>query len=81
MLGHVNNSRYVEWICDTFPMDTYRQDSLDWMQINYDKEIMPGEEVALFSQNSTDDPAVWSVKGQNQSNGTRAFEAVLRWKE
>jgi acyl-ACP thioesterase len=81
VLGHVNNSRYVEWICDSFPFDDYRQRSLDWMQINYDKEILPGEEVSIRSQNSDSDPALWSVEGRNVSNGTRAFEAMVRWKE
>jgi len=79
MLGHVNNSRYVEWICDAFPMDTFQQHSLDWMQINYDKEIRPGEEVTVHTQNSGENPALWAVDGQNKSTGTRAFEALIRW--
>ncbi len=79
--GHVNNSRYVEWICDAFTMEKHRHSSLDWMQINYLKEIMPGDEVVLYSQVSADDPAMWSVEGQNQNNGSKAFEAILRWIE
>jgi medium-chain acyl-[acyl-carrier-protein] hydrolase len=80
MLGHVNNSRYVEWICDAFPMEMHNKYCLDWMQINYEKEILPGEEVSVFSHNSRDDPAVWSLEGQNLTHGTRAFEAILKWK-
>ncbi len=80
MLGHVNNSRYVEWICDTFPLETHRRNSLDWMQINYDKEILPGEDVTVTSLNSPEDPAMWTLRGINQTNGTRAFEAVVKWK-
>jgi len=79
MLGHVNNSRYVEWICDTFPLEEHRQKCLDWMQINYDHEIRPGEEVALLAK-STDGDGLWTVEGVNRSNSTRAFESMLHWR-
>ena len=81
ILGHVNNSRYVEWVCDSFPMDMHRQHSLDWIQINYEREILPGEEVALFSSQSEDDPYQWAVEGINRTNDSRAFQSALRWKE
>ncbi|HAF61202.1 MAG TPA: hypothetical protein DCK95_02625 [Anaerolineaceae bacterium] len=81
MLGHVNNSRYVEWICDTFPIDIYRQNTLDWIQINYEHEVLPGEEVVLSVTGSPADPAENRVVGENCSSAKRAFEAVLRWRE
>lgn len=79
MLGHVNNSRYVEWICDCFDLDTYRNRRLDWMQINYDHEIRPGETVALLAYNSPDGDGLWTVEGVNLDNQTRAFESALHW--
>jgi len=81
MLGHVNNSRYVEWICDSFPMERYKNQQLDWLQINYDKEIRPGEDVSVFLQEPDGEPSKWAVAGRNMSNGTRAFEAVGQWKQ
>lgn len=81
MLGHVNNSRYVEWMCDLFPLNYYRSHTLDWMQINYDHEILPGEEAALLVKQSAQDPALWWVEGSNRTKDKRAFEAVLHWRE
>jgi medium-chain acyl-[acyl-carrier-protein] hydrolase len=80
MLGHVNNSRYVEWICDTFPIEAYKDMQLDWMQINYDKEIRPGELVAVTQHQPDGSQSQWAVNGVNISNGTKAFEAVGQWK-
>lgn len=80
-LGHVNNSRYVEWICDSFPIETFRQNKLDWLQINYDHEVLPGEEVVVLANPVEDAPGQWALVGENRSNGTRAFEAALRWRE
>lgn len=81
MLGHVNNSRYVEWICDSFPMEMHRANSMEWMQINYDKEVLSGENVNISLLNAPEKPAFWSVMGTNLSNDTRAFEAVVKWND
>lgn len=80
-LGHVNNSRYVEWICDSFPIETFRRHKLDWLQINYDHEVLPGEEVAVLANPVAEESGLWALAGQNRSNGTRAFEAALRWQD
>lgn len=79
MLGHVNNSRYVEWICDTFPLEEYRRQPLEWIQVNYDHEIRPCEEVALLVNQPEADKHLWTVEGVNRSNQTRAFECALYW--
>ncbi|GAP12480.1 acyl-ACP thioesterase [Longilinea arvoryzae] len=81
MLGHVNNSRYVEWICDAFPMETFKQHKLDWLQINYDHEIRPGEEVAVLANPTERDANLWALEGVNRSNDTRAFESAVHWQD
>ena len=80
-LGHVNNSRYVEWICDSFPLETFRQHKLDWLQINYDHEVLPGEEVVVQANAIPNTPGLWAFEGLNRTNETRAFEAALRWRD
>ncbi len=81
MVGHVNNSRYVEWICDSFPLDEYRSQTLDWIQVNYDHEIRPSEEVSILVNSPTDNSGIWTVSGFNRSNQTRAFESALQWRK
>lgn len=81
MLGHVNNSRYVEWICDSFPLEMHYQNQMEWMQVNYDKEIRPGEEVVMNLHKPEGESGLWGVDGLNKSSKTRAFEALVKWKE
>jgi acyl-ACP thioesterase len=81
MLGHVNNSRYVEWICDAFPLDMYQHNTLDWIQINYDHEVRPGEEVALLVEDVPGDNHTYKVIGENLSTNTRAFASELHWRD
>lgn len=81
LLNHVNNSRYVEWICDALPTDLINQNEMDWMQINYDHETRPGEEVSVFLNPVPSDPSLWALEGINQSDGQRSFEALVCWKK
>ncbi|NLS79269.1 MAG: hypothetical protein GXY76_18630 [Chloroflexi bacterium] len=80
ILGHVNNSRYVDWICDAFPIEMYRDQRLEWLQVNYDHEVLPGQEVAILASPRPEEPGLWAVEGRNCANDTRAFEALLQWR-
>lgn len=81
VLGHVNNSRYVEWLCDAFPLDLLTDHTLDWMQINYTHEVRAGEEVSIRVNPVTHDTGLWAVEGLNLTHGIRAFEAYVRWRD
>jgi acyl-ACP thioesterase len=81
LIGHVNNTRYVEWICDAFPIEMYTQHKLDWLQINYEHEVLAGEEVSILAYPAGPDANLWALKGRNLSNDTCAFEALLHWQE
>ena len=81
VLNHVNNSRYVEWICDAFSPETFTEHKLDWLQINYDHETRPGEDVSILLNKVENDASLWALEGINLSTGKRAFESVLRWKD
>ncbi|RPI84484.1 MAG: hypothetical protein EHM41_13285 [Chloroflexi bacterium] len=81
IIGHVNNSRYVEWICDAFPLEMYRKHKIDWIQINYEHEILPGEDVSILVSPSEHDDGQWVVEGLNRSKNARAFESLLSWRD
>ena len=80
VVGHVNNTVYIDWACDCFGLEDYNQRMLTSLQINYSKEIKPAEEVAiLLGQGSA--PGLWIVQGSNLSSGVKAVEAALQWSE
>jgi len=79
LMGHVNNTRYVEWVSDCFPFEMYQQFKLSWMQINYLNEITPGQTVLIKVGKRSEDSIVWLVEGQNQLTGVRSFEAEVGW--
>ena len=81
LLGHVNSSRYIEWICDAFDFERYSLKEIDSLQINYDHEVRPDEYVKIFANPVGSDEDFWALEGINQSNNTRAFEAAVHWRE
>ena len=80
IIGHTNNSRYVEWICDAFPFNLHRHQHIDWMQVNYIHEVLPGEDVSVRAR-QLDEPDKWGVMGVNLTSQTTAFESLVQWEE
>jgi acyl-ACP thioesterase len=51
--GHVNNARYVDWLCDALGCEILGSQALQTICINYDAEVRPEQamELRLQSQN------------------------------
>ncbi len=45
MNGHVNNTRYVDWACNALGIETMRRGTLKRFAVNFNQEILPGQEV------------------------------------
>ena len=43
--GHVNNTRYLDWCCNALGIDTLRSHAMLQFAVNYNLEILPGQEV------------------------------------
>lgn len=79
MMEHVNNAHYIDWISDSFPFETFQENKLDWLQINYLQEVRPGERVSIAAGPCPGDGTARVVQGNNLTTGARAFEACLGW--
>ena len=43
--GHVNNTKYADWCWNALGFDGLKGREAAWFEINYDREILPGEEI------------------------------------
>ncbi len=71
--GHVNNSRYIEWICDLFPPERYKENNIKTIDIRYIQEIRYGNTVTLELKDKKEESKFF-VKGLD-SSGKSYFEA------
>jgi medium-chain acyl-[acyl-carrier-protein] hydrolase len=79
VMGHVTNSRYIDWISDCFPFEQYRAQKIDWLQINFTSEVRPAERVPISAGKDPSHPDTWYLQGTHEEKDTRAFEAALHW--
>ena len=45
--GHVNNTRYADWLCNTLGIDQMLRSEPETVIFNYNHEILPGQKVTL----------------------------------
>lgn len=81
LMGHVNNTHYVDWIFDSFPTDQIRGKKLDWLQINFSSEVKPDEIVDVSVGENQSQPLTYSVVGLNRNANVTAFDAQFGLKE
>ncbi|HOH92014.1 MAG TPA: thioesterase [Anaerolineaceae bacterium] len=77
MLGHMNNARYVEAITNAVPFDLMTKRELDWIQVNYDKEVRPQERLSIRVAELSED--LYGVEGFNLDSEQQAFTAQLKF--
>lgn len=56
MNGHINNTRYVDYILDLHDSEFHKKKMVKSLLINFDKEIMEGDLISLYSNNQ--DPEI-----------------------
>ena len=52
--GHVNNTRYVSWLCDELGAELMKDKCVRSLTVNYSHEILPGQPVLLRTQREDD---------------------------
>ena len=49
MNGHINNTHYFDYVLDTYNAEFFKKNRISFFSINYDKEILDGDNIELFS--------------------------------
>ena len=74
MNGHMNNTRYADWVCDALGVKTMREKRLSRIQINYIAETY-AEDIIELSRQETDDGVL--VSGNRISDRKTVFESSV----
>lgn len=75
MNGHINNTRYVDYILDLHDSKFHQEKMVSSILINFDKEIMEGDNIELYSNNTEPEVIHGLVNGQN------SFSAKVEYKK
>lgn len=61
--GHVNNTRYGDWLCNALGIDTMKENEIARLLIHYTREVLPGEGLALSLQRQQEAFRLWGQAG------------------
>lgn len=75
---HVTSTRYIDWMVDTLPTDFLLTAYPTKLTINYLKETMLGDTVAICRGKADD--GSFAFEGINQASGATAFRGLVEYR-
>ncbi|GGH89145.1 acyl-ACP thioesterase [Pullulanibacillus pueri] len=75
--GHLNNSKYVDYIMDCFTIDEHKKHTIHTIDLNFNQEALPGDTIALYKDVSKSNEQVIYIEGINQMNHHVVFKSLI----
>lgn len=75
--GHLNNSKYIDYITDCFSIQRHGQYTVDSIQVSYISEALAGDKITFFKDISTLDEGIVYVEGVDDNSGKVYFKACI----
>ncbi|MED4603144.1 thioesterase [Paenibacillus validus] len=76
--GHLNNSKYVDFIVDCFSIEQYRSCRVKSIQVNYVQEALPGDTISFFRDASAlAEAGLIYIEGRSEQDGRTIFTSEL----
>lgn len=76
--GHLNNSKYVDYIMDCFDIEEHKKYSVQSIEVNFMNEALPGDGLLLYKDTSESASSHVYVEGVNDMDNRTAFKAQLQ---
>lgn len=77
MNGHLNNSKYIDFIMDCFTMEDLKNHSAKSIQICYMNESLPGDTITLYKYTGITDEGIIFIEGVNEKTNSKIFASQL----
>lgn len=76
--GHLNNSRYVDYMMDCFSMEEHRNNEVKSVEVHFSNEVLPGETILLQKDTSTNELKEVFLIGTNKKDSKTVFKAKVK---
>ena len=80
MHQHVNNSRYIEWILDSYPLEINQTHAVTTFEVNFLAESNCGDELSIQSERQGDSLPTFLHTMIRKEDGRELCRARVRWK-
>lgn len=75
--GHLNNSKYVDYIMDCFHVKDHKNYTLQTIDLNFNQEALPGDSITLYKDTSGLDENLIYIEGVNQKDNSLVFKSLI----
>lgn len=79
--GHLNNSKYVDYIMDCFPVSDHEKYDVKAIEVNFMQEALPGDIITLYKDLSKFKDQIILIEGMNEEKNKIVFRAKVEIKE
>jgi len=80
MHHHVNNTKYIEWILDSYPFEMHRKCYIHTFEINFLAESSHGDEISVHTEPLGDSPPAFLHSVFRKNDGRELCRARVSWK-
>ncbi len=78
--GHLNNSKYIDYITDCFSIEKHGQYAVDTIQVSYISEALAGDSIVFYKDISGLDSGAVYVEGVDEAGAKTYFKACITLK-
>lgn len=75
--GHLNNSKYIDYISDCFSLEVHGKYSVKSLQVNYISEALAGENILFYKDISISETGEIYVEGSDEDKAKTYFKALI----
>lgn len=75
--GHLNNSRYIDFIMDCFDMENHKKNTVKTIEVSYINEALPGDTIILYKDMSYFNSNLLYIEGINEKDNKVVFKAQI----
>ena len=75
--GHLNNSKYVDYIMDCLSFEEHKNHSIRTIDLNFIQEALPGDTLTLNKDMTKREEHLVYFEGVNQTNNAKVFKALI----
>jgi acyl-ACP thioesterase len=80
LYNHVNNTKYIQWILDSFPVEMHQDYAITEFEINFLLEAKMGDETAIHSQKENASPEFFHCVKRKADNRDICMARTI-WKK
>lgn len=79
--GHLNNSKYVDFIMDCFTIVEHEKYEVQSIEMNFINEALPGNTITLYKDISNRQNGIVYVEGRNENDNNTVFKSIVHIRE